>query len=610
MYAWGGDEYGQCTGAERDRSPGGKGYSHADLDLTAAAPVLSQLRARCVAAGGMHSLCLDDAGDVWVWGEPWGDFSLDAQRSPRRLQLPPLGEGDRVTKVCCGAFHNLALTAKGRILAWGTNDYGQLGLGATTAHTRDNSPAAPLGLEGVTVVDVASGGWHNAAVASDGRLFTWGRGEYGRLGLGDAKGTSAMRPTPVAGLAHVKIVSVACGGSHTAALTAEGRLFVAGRASCGRLGLGLGAVDQPSFVEVALPGGSHQWRVLQVSCGGRHSLALALPLRSGSMSPFVSPAPRLGGVGAVATPSAAVAVPSIAASPPRHGLGRLGASPAGAASFERDAAAAKAAVLGATNAASGAAGEAAVATLLAEVDRGLANAGVGLGPVGAGRLGLLPLGGGGGDTATIVGGLGGGPPLVVRASDQGDVLDAGWGVAAPCPTESLAGGAASERDLRPEVQADACAGGGVAEGATWLADHGVSEPDAGTNNSEWENGAPPVGGRPTAALQMGSPPLPNSALAVGLSIARPRTATEVDTSQNVAAVRPLSSGPVSPPLPPRNRSVPEGPPPGPTPKSPARAGAKPVGGGGRAPLLRMPSAIDPHGGFDDDDGGDGGDDGY
>jgi alpha-tubulin suppressor-like RCC1 family protein len=45
-----------------------------------------------VACGGMNSVVLTDTGEVWTWGEPWGDFAIDTQRAPRKVwvlcQLP------------------------------------------------------------------------------------------------------------------------------------------------------------------------------------------------------------------------------------------------------------------------------------------------------------------------------------------------------------------------------------------------------------------------------------------------------------------------------------------------------------------------------------------
>lgn len=87
--------------------------------------------------------------------------------------------------------------------------------------------------------------------------WTWGRGEYGRLGLGDRHGGSKLRPALVGGaLQGARVVQAACGGSHTAVLTAHGRIFTWGRASLGRLGTGALVRDAVSPAEVALPGGA------------------------------------------------------------------------------------------------------------------------------------------------------------------------------------------------------------------------------------------------------------------------------------------------------------------------------------------------------------------
>jgi len=43
------------------------------------------LQVKQVACGGMHSLILTESGEVWTWGEPWGDFSLYLNRDPRKV---------------------------------------------------------------------------------------------------------------------------------------------------------------------------------------------------------------------------------------------------------------------------------------------------------------------------------------------------------------------------------------------------------------------------------------------------------------------------------------------------------------------------------------------
>jgi hypothetical protein len=60
---------------------------------------------------------------------------------------------------------------------------------------------------------------------------------------------------------------VAAGGTHSLAVTSSGRMFIWGRASYGRLGLGAGAKDAYAPVEAALPGGHERWRIVAATAG-------------------------------------------------------------------------------------------------------------------------------------------------------------------------------------------------------------------------------------------------------------------------------------------------------------------------------------------------------
>ena len=63
-------------------------------------------------------------------------------------------------------------------------------------------------LDGIAIADIAAGGWHSIALTSDGQIYVWGRGEYGRLGVGDRTGSSKLRPHPVRGLEGFTVVQV------------------------------------------------------------------------------------------------------------------------------------------------------------------------------------------------------------------------------------------------------------------------------------------------------------------------------------------------------------------------------------------------------------------
>lgn len=64
-------------------------------------------------------------------------------------------------------------------------------------------------LEGKQVIQIACGSSHSAAITSKGELFTWGKGRYGRLGHGN--GDDCLKPKLVEALKNYKVIDVACG---------------------------------------------------------------------------------------------------------------------------------------------------------------------------------------------------------------------------------------------------------------------------------------------------------------------------------------------------------------------------------------------------------------
>lgn len=267
-YAWGGNEYGQCGEEPERKDDTGKPVRR---DIVIPQRCVPKLTVRQVAAGGTHSVVLTREGHVWTWGQPWPPGDIKQISTPVRLQGL-----EKVKVIAVGAFHNLALLDDRKLMAWGNNEYGQLGTGDTQPRSQ---PVPVQGLSGLNLVDIAAGGWHSTALTDEGEVYGWGRGEHGRLGFGEDK-SSKMVPQRVQYLAGEDIVQVSCGGTHSVALTRDGRIFTYGRGDHGRLGYGRKVTTgHPCEVPINIspPSGLEpdgRWCAKYVACGGRHTLGI------------------------------------------------------------------------------------------------------------------------------------------------------------------------------------------------------------------------------------------------------------------------------------------------------------------------------------------------
>lgn len=130
----------------------------------------------------------------------------------------------------CGGIHACALiqAIEGVRVPYfcGSNQHGQLGL-----QSRDDafvtSPAPVLDPRlRISARFIACGWTHSAILANDGALFTCGANEDGQLGLGHVGAVTDWHQVPDL----PSVSSLACGGSHTVALSMDGRtLFAWGR---------------------------------------------------------------------------------------------------------------------------------------------------------------------------------------------------------------------------------------------------------------------------------------------------------------------------------------------------------------------------------------------
>jgi alpha-tubulin suppressor-like RCC1 family protein len=104
----------------------------------------------------------------------------------------------------------LVMCSNGTLLAWGNDQWGQLGDGGTTNETLPVQFYAPAG---VTYSILASGGATSYAIDTSGQVWAWGNGQYRQIGDGS---TTAVNLAPV----HVETINVP-GGTPMISTTAN-----------------------------------------------------------------------------------------------------------------------------------------------------------------------------------------------------------------------------------------------------------------------------------------------------------------------------------------------------------------------------------------------------
>lgn len=231
VYCWGKNREGQLGLADPAWDPGRAVY----LDQFAAAEIdVSGRGVVSVAAGRAHTCALDAAGAVLCWGSNnRGQLGRNGADDPA-AERPLLRHSDRaevvfgldaaMVSVTAGGSHTCALSEAGAVVCWGANDTFQLGNSAEHSYLTRPVPVHGLGSGAVAI---AAGDAHTCALLEDGSVSCWGSNYFGQLGIGSIAG-SGHRASPgyyvpqrVQGLPG-DVVSISAGSTHTCALSAAG----------------------------------------------------------------------------------------------------------------------------------------------------------------------------------------------------------------------------------------------------------------------------------------------------------------------------------------------------------------------------------------------------
>lgn len=228
---------------------------------------------RAIAVGNYHALALLNNGTVVGWGANYGGRLGDGTTVNRTTPVPVCAVGatdcaatplSGVTAISTTGYHNLALLTDGTVVAWGSNDSGQLGDGTTTGRSTPVRVCAPGAtdcaanpLTGITQIMAGSG--HSLALRSGQTVVSWGRNWDGQLG--DNSTTDRTTPVPVCAIGATDctttplsgVAQLTAGGAQSVARLADGHVVAWGDNAVGDLGDGT-RTDRVTPVSVCATG--------------------------------------------------------------------------------------------------------------------------------------------------------------------------------------------------------------------------------------------------------------------------------------------------------------------------------------------------------------------
>jgi alpha-tubulin suppressor-like RCC1 family protein len=205
-----------------------------------------------------HFAAISKEGKVFMWGDnSFGALGIDEDKL---FKVEPveitksfnLTNDDKIIEISLGMCHSASLSTNGRVFVWGRNKvYEKINNAEFGGMLGDNSIIdrfAPVEItsnfklnDNERIVNISLGGYHSAALSSQGRVFTWGSNEWGQLGIKHRRSFFSNKPnnyffekTPVdisnliETKSNEKIINIHLGDDHSSALSNLGRVFMWG----------------------------------------------------------------------------------------------------------------------------------------------------------------------------------------------------------------------------------------------------------------------------------------------------------------------------------------------------------------------------------------------
>ena len=309
IYSFGNNQFFQCGLPNKDNK------DKMVKDPTNISALNNNIKGISAACGNEYSLILSKDNEVYGFGNNEDGVLGLNDNTIKQIKFSKIDFGiytNKIKDISAGTVHNLALTMDNKLFSWGSSQGGQLGLPenyllSQPGYKTSFSLPTPTLIQIFSkndkkcdeIVKIGCGEAHSIALNNKGKVYSWGFGSNGQLGLGfcedsfePGSGLYKSRrfiPENIKCLENEKIIDIKCGKTFTMFINDKNELFACGVNDLNQLGL------IESFSREHLTNKSIQcydfvfptkvdcfinMKVLKIACGEGHCLAIIKDLIS------------------------------------------------------------------------------------------------------------------------------------------------------------------------------------------------------------------------------------------------------------------------------------------------------------------------------------------
>jgi alpha-tubulin suppressor-like RCC1 family protein len=229
IYCWGSNSIGQTGNIDTVPSPTAR-----QVDISG---ILKDKKFQSITAGMGHFCAIADDNNAYCWGGSNNGSLGDGAKissggwvvsEPVAVDTSGVLKGKTIKSITAGSFHTCAIASDDNAYCWGYNTWGQLGDATEKTVSVPVAVNTSGALNGKTIKSIAAGESYTCAIASDDKVYCWGKNWYNQLGQGIPEGGISTTPTAVdtKGVLNGKtILSISAGSNFTCVITSEYKTY-------------------------------------------------------------------------------------------------------------------------------------------------------------------------------------------------------------------------------------------------------------------------------------------------------------------------------------------------------------------------------------------------